>query len=208
MNTILFDMGGVLICDTWEAFLLTPHTGLADQLQLDRNTTSRVGHTLWEHYSTRQTREEDYWSDLGKALSINIPLSIVDYLESELLEANPKARESILEAKEAGFRIGIISNNTSFWFSKQVKLANIKDLIDPDLMFLSHNYGVQKKTPNRGLFHIAANIVDSNQTYVVDDNQNNIRIAQGLGFHGIHYDMHDKHRSLEFVVNSLNYGKI
>ena len=203
MNTILFDMGGVLASDVWEALLLTPGEGLVDRLKLDRDEARRAGYALWEYYSTRRASEKEYWLDLEKALSVNIPYTVVEELESRLLKANPKARESVLKAKDLGLRTGIISNNTSFWFPKQAKLADIEDLIDPEIKFLSFCFGVQKNTPKKGLFNIAAKVVDPGQTYIVDNNVDNIRTAKELGFHGIHYSMHNKDRSLESVVISL-----
>ena len=36
VERVLIDLGGVLTVDPWESLVLTPRTGLADRLHLDR----------------------------------------------------------------------------------------------------------------------------------------------------------------------------
>jgi beta-phosphoglucomutase-like phosphatase (HAD superfamily) len=188
-DTVLFDLGGVLVSDPWESLLLTPELGLADRLGLDRYLVEQVGKELWERYCLRITHEDDYWSDLSAALNIGLPQQLVGQLEAELLIANAHANAMLDAMREGGITIGVVSEATSFWYPKQVSIANLDRYLEHAREFLSFRFGVGKEEANRGLFEIAAEAVEPRRTLVIDDRPRNLERASSVGFEGFEYSL-------------------
>jgi FMN phosphatase YigB (HAD superfamily) len=195
VQTVLFDLGGVLACDPWQSLLLTPGRGLADRLGLKRAEVERVGEALWSSFSIRTSREEVYWAELAELLRIDLPSPFIAELEDELLYANPVAPELLGQIRERGILIGVISDNTSFWFPKQAALVTLDHFVERDRVFVSYKLGMRKRdTP--GLFEIAAQQVDKRTTLVVDDRTSNIDHAGLCGFRTLRYSMQDPDTSI------------
>lgn len=193
---VLFDLGGVLVCDPWESLLLSPGRGLADQLRLDRNKTEQAGRALWQRYSLAEYEEEEYWEELSVSLSTRIPEALVQELEGELLYKNQQAHQVLETAKSKGFRIGIISDNTSFWFPKQARLIDLGKYADQSIVFLSYRLGLHKDLERGGLFDVAASVIDPSSTLVVDDRAKNVCQAVQHGFRARLYSMYENATSL------------
>ncbi|AZM53132.1 hypothetical protein DMA15_11450 [Streptomyces sp. WAC 01529] len=186
---VLFDIGNVLFCDPWETLLLTPGKGLADMRGWDRQFVSTAARRLWEKFSVAEYEEDEYWQDLGSVIGEKITRDQVEEAETRLLHRNPSADLMLKTAQDAENRIGIISNNTSFWFAKQWNWLGLGDYIDPDLVFVSHTLGVSKSTPGTGLFECAARVVRPRDSVVVEDRQENVRRAAEVGFRTYRYSL-------------------
>jgi FMN phosphatase YigB (HAD superfamily) len=200
IKQILFDTGGVLTCDVWETLLLTPVSGLADRLGLDHQIVRRAAEVLWKQYATRSADEADYWQDLEAALSVRIPSSEILTVEQELLKANKDIPQVLRLAAELGFDMGIISNTTSFWFGKQMSIAQVNSRVKKDLIFVSYEYGSLKEDSKNSLFSIAAERVHVHSTLVIDDRQLNTSIAKSYGFKAVIYNMNSCENSLSSVI--------
>jgi FMN phosphatase YigB (HAD superfamily) len=199
-EVVLFDLGGVLFCDPWETLLLTPGTGLAARLGLPATAVSRAASKLFRSYSVRPAEEAQYWNDLGSALGKQFPMSLVHAAEQELLMPSPWAGQLIAEGASAATALGVVSDNTSFWYAKQCEILKIDEWAEPALVFLSHRLGVTKRGPGRGLYEIVAERVPAANVTIVDDGPWNLRRAGGLGMRAISYryqrdgaDMPDLH---------------
>ncbi|MFJ2259381.1 HAD family hydrolase [Streptomyces sp. NPDC087844] len=185
---ILFDLGNVLCSDPWESLLLTPGTGLGDRLGLDRSAVLEAGRRCWRTFSVREAEEPEYWHELSRQLSCDIPAQLVKELEEELLVANPAAGALLAAASADGDRpVGIASNNTSFWYAKQAERLGLDRWIDPGLVFLSCGLGISKSTPGRGLLEIAAEHVRPSSTLFVEDREANLARARALRFRTVKY---------------------
>ncbi|MER7637962.1 hypothetical protein [Streptomyces sp. NPDC126522] len=190
-RTILFDLGNVLFCDPWETLLLTPGTGLADVHGWDRRAVTNTGQKLWGKYSIIKSSEAEYWEDFKSLLGVQISQSEIENASSRLLYPNPNATGILESAAATGARIGIASNNTSFWFSLQWELLNLQRFIDPNLVFVSHELGVEKSTPGEGILEIAKNYTDARETLFVDDRQGNLDRARSIGYQTLWYSLSD-----------------
>ncbi len=203
IDTVLFDLGGVLAPDVWETLLITPRGGLADRLGLDIDEVTQAGQVLWPYYGTRPTLEPDYWSDLGGLLSVQIPQSIVSEIEEQLLLPNPAAGRTLSAVRNAGCQIGIVSNNTSFWYPKQVRLLDLKGYIwDNPLVFLSFEEGVLKED-RHGLFETVAGRLTPHNTLIIDDRHINVLIARSLGFVAFEYSLGSNANDLAGIITGL-----
>lgn len=187
--TVLFDLGNVLFCDPWESLLLTPGSGLADRRGLDREQVRAKGQELWARYSLSATDGETYWAELSAELRTPLTREFVRSLEAELLVPHPDAARVLTAAAASGRRrIGIVSNNTTFWYARQSAALDLPRFVDPGLVFLSCTEGVSKGT-RPGLLEIAAARTDPGRTLVVEDRPAHIRRAAGLGFETLQFSL-------------------
>lgn len=187
-DTLMLDVGGVLFGDPWETLLLTPGTGLADRLGLDRPAVGRAGAALWPRYAYRIRPAGEYWAELAETLGVRIPPGLVAELEETLLRPGPDAAALLRQAAARYDRIGLISDNTAFWYPWQAAELRLDDILDPGLVFLSYLRGTGK-TDRPGLYGIAAGHVEPRRTVVIDDRPHNLRRARALGFRTVHHAM-------------------
>jgi beta-phosphoglucomutase-like phosphatase (HAD superfamily) len=188
VSTVLFDVGGVLVSDYWEALLLTPGRGLADRLGLERSVVEPAGRELWERYARRDASERDYWLDLADRIGVRIVLRDVEEVEREVIRVNPRADEVVPSLLRAGVRVGVVSNNTSFWYPKQMRLTAVSRLIDPAVEFLSFRTG-RTKGERPGLLELAADAVEPGRTLVLDDRPHHVERAGELGFQTLRWTL-------------------
>ncbi|WP_156325579.1 hypothetical protein [Nonomuraea sp. SBT364] len=193
------DIGGVLTSDPWQAIVLTPRLGLADRLGLDRATAASAGDALWPQFSLSTRREGDYWVEFEAAVGTPVPGDLVDAAEKEALKVNQDSAALFELLVRFDIEWGFISDNTAFWYPKQLRLLGLEDHADARLDFLSHLRGVSKSSPGAGLFELAADEVDPNTTLVIDDRAHNLARAASLGFETLHHSMDGEepfHRSM------------
>src|SRR5262249_16978653 len=141
--------------DPWEAIWLTPNIGLADQLNIDPTILPPIGKRLFEKYSVNTASEKDYWAEFGNELNIVISQEVVREIEAHVMTHNPYLHDFLAQMKAQGIHLGIISNNTDFWFAKQLDTTTIAKYFDPDLIFLSHVTGISKQKAHPNLFDTA-----------------------------------------------------
>jgi FMN phosphatase YigB (HAD superfamily) len=179
--TVLFDIGGVLVSDVWETILLTPERGIADQLRLDRGCVRRAGEQLWQKYAVIKGSEAEYWVELGRLLNTEIPVRLRGDSYA-LLEVHPAATQTLRALNGAHVQIGVITNNTTFWFERQLDLLpTLREVSDRSRWFVSCDVGTTKRE-RPGLFGVAARHVDPNNTLVIDDRPTSIEAAREFGF--------------------------
>jgi FMN phosphatase YigB (HAD superfamily) len=184
-EVVLLDIGGVLADDVWETLFLHPDGGIASRYGLDPAAVAETGRGLWEWASRRQLEESTYWAALEDRLEIQV--SEDDRISLErLIRGNPDAPRLVAGLVAAGARVGVLSNNTSFWWPKQLRLAGTPDLGAPDLRFLSCEQGVSKGD-HPGLIELSAARLGPSQCFLVDDRENHLIRAEAVGFGTLHY---------------------
>ncbi|MGP0100269.1 MAG: hypothetical protein ACLPUT_01420 [Solirubrobacteraceae bacterium] len=184
-DVVLLDIGGVLADDVWETMLLHPRDGIASRYGLDPAAVSEVGRELWEWASRRELEESRYWAALEETLSIEISGDARAGLES-LIRGNPDAPRLAAGLVAAGARVGVLSNNTSFWWPKQLLLAGTPELGAAGLRFLSCERGVSKGD-DPGLIELAAAQLNPSRPVLVDDRADHLMRAQAIGFGTVRY---------------------
>jgi FMN phosphatase YigB (HAD superfamily) len=187
IRAVLFDLGGVLTPDPWQALVLTPGSGIADRLGISRGRAAIAAERLWNEYVVRaDANEGDYWREFGDLVGASIPRGLVSSVERELLRPNPEASDVLHSLVDAELRVGVVSDNTTFWYDKQARITGLDRVADPDLLFLSFRFGVTKEAVP-GLLEIAATSVAPNATLVVDDRTDHVDRARELRFHAVRY---------------------
>lgn len=186
VQCVLVDVGNVLVDDFWERMLLTPELGLADGFGIDRALATDVGRALWQRFVTdADAVEEQWWEALEDELDITVARDRRSRYSS-LVRVNDDAVRWLRELRSDGLQVGIVTDNTAFWFPMQAEWAGVRELVERDLVFASFSRGaVKRATP--GLYDIAAAGVDPATTLVVDDREHNLSFARALGFAVAYY---------------------
>lgn len=188
VSTVLIDIGGVLYVDPWETVLLTPG-GIAQRLGLPREAVDATARRLWPDFATRMTREAEYWEDLFAALGLQLDDEVVDVVRKcseDLLRPLPTAR-GILSRLSSTHQLGVISDNTTFWYKRQEEDLSLRDYADQDLVFVSSSEGTCKGG-DPSLYQVAAErCIEAKRcnpasTLVVDDRPSNLIYAAAAGF--------------------------
>jgi hypothetical protein len=183
-EVVLLDIGGVLTPDPWQSLLLTPGDGLADRLGIDRSSVEEAASGLWAQFSLDERAEQDWWEALGRMVGTTIPQGLVEEVEARVLRSFGGADELIREAQRIG-EVGLISDNTSFWYPKQAKPLGLKQRTRPSLRFLSFEWNLVKSSAPVGLFEVAAQYLAGRRTVVVDDRETNCDRARSAGLEAI-----------------------
>lgn len=181
---VLLDIGGVLMPDSWPVLLLTPGEGIADRLGLDVTRVEEAANLLWPEFSLQERTEQDWWQALGRMVGMTIPPKLVIEVETKLLKPLAGAAELIRRAHGLG-DVGVISDNTSFWYQKQASRLGLERRILPSLRFLSFERQVAKSSLPIGLFEVAAEGLSGQKVVVLDDRNANCERARAVGFTAI-----------------------
>ena len=128
-KSVLFDVGNVIASDYWESLWLSRHVGLADRLRIPIGKAKSAGLQLWRKYDVIQANEEDYWKDASRLLNMTIDTSLIKTAEILTVKANPYISPLLVELQKAKIDIGIISNNTTFWYAKQILMSRISEFL-------------------------------------------------------------------------------
>lgn len=181
-----------------QAVLFTPKKGLVDRLGLDWELAFQAMRPAYLKFNhTPISSEDDFWKAVGEEMGVDLPLELVYEIDKEIIVPNPQAREALDLVKSEGLKIGIISNNTDFWYKKVIETLNLNEYVDPNLVFVSHEYGVSKPV---GLFKKALEVVNPKGSLFIDDRSDNIYVANYLGFAAMQYSMNEKTTGLLDVV--------
>lgn len=194
IKNILFDLGGVLTPDPWEAILLDEEHGLHKTAGTEAEIANKLS-KVWNKYSHMpEVREQDFWRETSDALGLDIDQEAVDEIKNQVILPDPESAQTFDYLKQEGKAVGIISNNTAFFWPVQRAVLELENhAVDPSLVFLSHKAGKDKSD---GLFEQAAQIVDPKETLVIDDRQPNIDYADFLGYQTLLYSTKNPETSL------------
>jgi FMN phosphatase YigB (HAD superfamily) len=179
---VFFDIGGVLAPDCWETLLVAPGKGLATRLGVPASMLVAAARPLWPRYAVRRSSEIDYWTELGEATGQRISIDMVREAQRDLIVPNPFSIEALEHARRTGLRIGVISDNTPFWYNQQAQLLDLERYADSELIFLSFERGVLKSSRPHSLFRVAAEAIDPASALVVEDRSKHIHEARAAGF--------------------------
>jgi HAD superfamily hydrolase (TIGR01509 family) len=100
--------------------------------------------------------------------------------------------ELIARLRVAGTDLAICSNNTEFWFARQMDKLGLRQFFSPEKVVLSCRLGVSKSSPPYEMLQAAVDSlrVGKEACVFVDDREDNIRSALEFGLTGILFPSH------------------
>jgi HAD superfamily hydrolase (TIGR01509 family) len=203
VKAVIFDVGGVLAYDVWETFLVGSEVGVASTLGLDAHEARKVGQELWHQFAYSPTQSEDGWRKLEKeywdlfierfhlSQSADYFVSLTDRFIRPV-----EGMTLLLESLRAnGIKLAICSDNTEFWFRRQMDTLGLEKFFKPDYTIVSCRIGASKSSPGFEMFEavVAALNIDKKDCVLIDDRSEAILQGVEFGLAGIIFPSHSPH---------------
>jgi FMN phosphatase YigB (HAD superfamily) len=214
IEAVIFDVGGVLAYDVWEHLLLDESEGVASTWKLDRQQVERAGRALWEEFSIRpsvgdcgwQELEKEYWRTFVDRLHLRIPIEELIHLSESFIRP-VEGMVDLLNELQGRFELALCSDNTEFWFERQMSKAGLHKFFNPGNVVLSCRTGFSKSSPGFEMFRavVGALDTDKNNCIFVDDRAGPILQATRFGLGGILFPSHARYgaRYLRFLLDHM-----
>jgi FMN phosphatase YigB (HAD superfamily) len=199
IEAVIFDVGGVLAYDVWEHLLLDETEGVASLWKLDRQQVESLGRALWAEFSIRpavgdygwRELEKEYWRAFVGRLHLRIPIEELIQLSESFIRPVEGMVELLSELQEE-FELAICSDNTEFWFERQMSKLGLHRFFNPRNVVLSCRTGIPKSSPGFEMFRAAVGALDTdkNNCVFVDDRAGSILRATTFGLGAILFPSH------------------
>ncbi|MBI5081473.1 MAG: HAD-IA family hydrolase [Chloroflexi bacterium] len=209
IESIVFDIGGVLAYDVWEYLLLDEQRGVAAKYDLDRDVVFKFARELWLQFecrpahstAERESYEREYWASFLERFKINLTIEDLIARTDEFIRPVEGMRELLAQLKARGHTLVICSDNNEFWFPRQAKKIGLDGLIDQNRIILSQHIGASKLSPNFEMFNAAVKAagVDKTDCVLIDDRTKNIARAMQFGLPSILFPAHADHYGAEYL---------
>jgi HAD superfamily hydrolase (TIGR01509 family) len=129
--------------------------------------------------------EYDFWQAVSELTGID--MAILTKLQTDVAnskELNPQVLQIIRQLREC-YMLVLLTNNYRETFQYWIERFNLKFTFHA--IFNSADYGILKSNPK--LYRLVLNTlnVKANETVMIDDNTENLAIADSLGIKTIHY---------------------
>lgn len=194
---VVFDIGGVVFEDIWESIFFQKSTGILDLFDLNAQRLNKVCRNYWDRYSVMspdnnswETLEVNYWQDILR--DIQIPWSIDECIEysRKFIIKIPGVDDLINLLIENEIQLGICSNQTAFWFERQLVLSKSLKFIDRKNMALSFERGATKGQKDNLLFKVVLNSLncEPDRIIYIEDRIKHQESARDFGFNVIPFN--------------------
>ena len=212
---VVFDIGGVIFDDIWENLFLDPENGLRTKFNLDFKRVNSVCRNEWDSFAIKNSInnrwvdvEYEYWTNITHRLAIDWPVENCIEYSKKFINKKPGVSEIIELLTESGINIGICSNQTAFWFNRQLNVSSALSLIDRKNMALSFERGVPKGENNNQLFrHLLSSFKCSASDIIyIEDRIKYQNIAKEFGFNLIPVEEDDNEISINIINRLKQFG--
>jgi HAD superfamily hydrolase (TIGR01509 family) len=215
VQALIFDIGGVIAYDVWENLFLDKKRGIASNLNLNPEEVKKIAKTMWDEFAHRSIDKEHDWKELEKEYwnkfiqHFHLSAS-VDYfinLTEQFICPIPETLKLLERLKSTEVKLAICSNNTEFWFKRQMDKLGLSKFFQQKYIILSSHIGASKSSPNFEMFEavIEALNVDKRDCVFVDDREESILRAVEFGITGIIFPSHSERgaRYLEALLQQM-----
>lgn len=221
VQAVIFDIGGVLAHDVWENAVLGEgeNEGLVAKLGLNLEEVRAVGEALWLKYAHLppandvhwRSLEKEYWREFIERLSLSSSVDELVAFTNGFIRPVRHMGALLRWLKEEGITLAICSNNTEFWYERQMRMLGLGRYFRPDRVILSSRVGVSKSSTSHAMFSAAVGAVnvDRAECLFVDDRWLNIRRAVEFGLPGILFPSHAEFGAeyLRALLRALGIGE-
>lgn len=199
INTIVFDLGGVLINYSLERCIESFRQlgwAQADQL-IDPYKQSGILLRLESGEITKET----FYAEIIRAIGHPVAPSALDQaLCSFLLDIPSYKLDMLLDLRRQGYRVYMLSNTNvimmEFMKEHRFKVQGLHVDAYFDRLFLSYEMGLIKPYPEIYRKMIAQGAITPQQSLFIDDSAANIATASSLGFNTYQAEQSEDYRML------------
>jgi putative hydrolase of the HAD superfamily len=196
-RALILDFGGVVTRTLFETHDVTERAlGLAPGSLTWRGPFDTATDPLWVSMQRREITERDYWTERTREVGHLVGEDWTDMktfvqrargAEPELV-LRPEARDAILQAKDAGIRLAILSNELDLFygveFRKRFPLIQLFDVI-VDATYT----GILKPDPRAYELALSELGLPREACVFVDDQKKNIEGAEAVSLPNVHFDV-------------------
>lgn len=195
IDTVIFDIGGVLVSGRGRRMNINEHYGLPWNDTEDK---------VWQEYKTGKCTEQEYWERLLKGTYMQGKEKEVALYARQVHSSLDKGRANFLLPKlKPNYNLAILSNHSIEWTDGIIKRLEFDKYCSP--IIISAKVGLAK--PNRAIYELILkelNRAENPEKCVfIDDDIRNIKAAEEVGIKGVHLAKEDTSEILEEKLRKL-----
>lgn len=187
IQAIIFDFGGVVA---------TVDRSLLVQFMMDTFPISQEEAYLilqkWASHLRHEGDEMEFWNRYAHSLNRELQddwLTEFKCVQATALHAIPETISAIRQLKQQGYWVGLLSNVTQ-QHADIIHSLGYYSLFNP--LLLSCEMGVRKPDPRAYQMLLEQLPVSAEEVLFIDDLNANVKAAEKLGIHGIHFTHPEK----------------
>jgi glucose-1-phosphatase len=192
VNTIIFDLGGVIIdlapVETAKAFAAKSGISVEDVYR------AYAHHPEFIVYEKGGMDDQSFRNFIRKTFSSTATDQAIDHGWNAMLLGFPSAKQTLLENLKKKFKTIVLSNTNSIHiqFIEEKMLQGQR--LDSFFHHAYYSHQVNMRKPETEIYsHVLTTCgIQANQTVFLDDNLDNLKAAEQLGIHTIHISHPDQ----------------
>lgn len=199
IKALIFDIGGVIASDVWESLFFDKKDGLTANFDVSEGELKKAGRELWNEFAflsySREENKEKGWRALEKKYwdmflqQFNLPLTVEELIDrsKQFVREIPGMYDLLRKLHDTGITLAICSNNTEFWFERQMEQIGLSEFFEPRNIIISCRVGSAKSNPNFEMFKAVCRATgfEGKNCIFIEDRPKNIEMALKFGMPGI-----------------------
>ncbi|MEK6857605.1 MAG: HAD-IA family hydrolase [Nanoarchaeota archaeon] len=188
IDTVIFDIGGVLVDDSGRRININEHYGLPWNDKEDK---------VWKDYKTGKCTETEYWQRVLRGTYMQgREEEVALYARQIHASSKPGKANFLLPKLKPKYNLAILSNHSTEWTEGLIKNLELRKYCSP--IIISSEVGLAK--PNGVIYELTLREVNRLETpekcVFIDDKIENIRAAEQVGIVGLQLTKEDTQESL------------
>jgi len=212
---VIFDIGGVLSRDVWEHLLYDPPEdkkplSVSAKYGIPGQEIKEFGERLWYDYDRNDgdpdTLEREYWTrirdrfpQLAGVQTDELCKMTEDFIHPVHKDGMSHLLKWLTEKK---IKVGICSNNTKFWFPRQIKKFDPYGFFLTESIILSCDKCINKSDLRMFEMAVQSLHLEPAECVFVDDRFGNVERAMKCGMTGVFFPT-DKQTGAEYLSRLL-----
>ena len=184
INTIIFDVGNVLISFDWDGFMLRQFPE-ADKKLIDTLDYAVWGGGRWDRLDAGDEPEKVFENIIAHAPEYETELRKIFRNVGDTLKKRKETPAWLKELKSRGYRLLYLSNYSRYVMKLNPEVLDFLPLLDGGIF----SCDVKAIKPERKIYECITekyNLIPSECVFL-DDLERNIQAAVDFGFHGIQF---------------------
>lgn len=211
-SALILDFGGVISRTIFETHRDTEKSlGLAPNSLTWRGPFDPDSDRLWAAMQRDEISEREYYARRTAEVSEMLDAGWTEM--SQFIRAargadpaaivRPEARSAISAAKRAGHKLAILSNELDLFYGAEFR-SRLPLLAEFDVIYDATYTGILKPRARAYRDCLDQLAVPADRSVFVDDQMRNIRGAEAVGMHAIHFDVTRPAASFADALNNLD----
>ena len=189
IHNIIFDFGGVIInIDPNRIGTILTQKGVDNLLELHEHLFSK---DIYKRLETGHVSPQQFRDEIKSILSINVSNEDIDEAWNAIILDIPPERVRLLESIRNNYNTYLLSNTNSIhfdfynqYFARTFGYTGLSDLFEK--AYFSHEMGLRKPNPEIFRVVLADAGLTPEKTLFIDDNAENVKVANDVGIQGHH----------------------